>query len=134
MADQEKRDMTGQVQKPFSEAQDRTNKSLNTWNELLTASTDMAFDVVLKNWNYSRSLRGSAEQAVEDAIKTQHRYTSEMMQVWQGYTNNVRNIVNNAVETVMDANTPDQSPTTNDTNGTVAPEAVESRSPKTETE
>jgi hypothetical protein len=77
-------------------AQDVTENSLKTvraWNELLAASTDMAFDVVLKNWDYSRSLRGSAEQAIEDALKTQHRLTSEMMQVWRGYTAKVGEIV-----------------------------------------
>lgn len=87
-----------QVQKQLSDAQDMTMKSIRTWNELLMTSADMAFDVVLKNWNYSRSLRSSAEQAVEDAIKTQHRYTSEMMQVWRGYTDNVQDIVSKAMD------------------------------------
>jgi uncharacterized protein YeaO (DUF488 family) len=85
-----------QVQKQINDAQDMTVKSVRTWNELLMTSADMAFDVVLKNWNYSRSLRSSAEQAVEDAIKTQHRYTNEMMQVWRGYTNNVQDIVSHS--------------------------------------
>jgi hypothetical protein len=84
----------GQITSP----QDMTMKSVRAWNELLMTSADMAFDVVLKNWNYSRSLRGSADQAVEDAIKTQHRYTSEMMQVWRGYTNDVQEIVNQTID------------------------------------
>lgn len=87
-----------QVQKQLSDAQDMTKKSVRTWNELLMTSADMAFDVVLKNWNYSRSLRSSAEQAVEDAIRAQHRYTNEMMQVWRGYTDNVQDIVSRAVD------------------------------------
>jgi hypothetical protein len=87
-----------QVQKQLAEAQDMTVKSMRTWNELLMTSADMAFDVVLKNWNYSRSIRSSAEQAVEDAIKTQHRYTNEMMQVWRGYTNSIQDIVSKAVD------------------------------------
>jgi hypothetical protein len=82
----------------ITNAQDMTMKSMRAWNELLMTSADMAFDVVLKNWNYSRSLRGSADQAVEDAIKTQHRYTSEMMQVWRGYTNDVQEIVSKTIE------------------------------------
>ncbi len=87
-----------QMQKQITDAQDMTMKSMRTWNELLMTSADMAFDVVLKNWNYSRSLRSSADQAVEDAIKTQHRYTNEMMHVWRGYTNNVQEIVNKSVD------------------------------------
>jgi hypothetical protein len=82
----------------ITSAQDMTMKSVRAWNELLMTSADMAFDVVLKNWNYSRSLRGSADQAVEDAIKTQHRYTSEMMQVWRGYTNDVQEIVSKTID------------------------------------
>jgi DNA uptake protein ComE-like DNA-binding protein len=86
----------------ITKAQDMTMKSVRAWNELLMTSADMAFDVVLKNWNYSRSLRGSADQAVEDAIKTQHRYTSEMMQVWRGYTNDVQEIVSKTMEPSTD--------------------------------
>lgn len=67
---------------PYQEATDHMLRSVRAWNELLATSTDMAFDVVLRNWNYSRSLRGSAEQAIEDAIKTQQRLNKEMMQAW----------------------------------------------------
>ncbi|NJK79473.1 MAG: hypothetical protein HC876_05095 [Chloroflexaceae bacterium] len=88
-----------QMQKQFNDAQDMTVNSLNTWNELLATTTDMAFDVVLKNWNYSRSLRQSADQAIEDAIKTQHRLNNEMMQVWRGYTSSVQDIVAKSLET-----------------------------------
>ncbi len=95
--------MVEQMQKQMDEVQDATTRSMTTWNELLKASTDMAFDVVLKNWNYSRSLRGYAEQAVEDAIKTQHEYASEMMQVWQGYTSHVQGIVHQSVDQAMDS-------------------------------
>jgi hypothetical protein len=79
--------------KQVAEAQDVVGKSVRAWNDLLATSTDMAYDVVLKNWNYSRSLRGSAEQAVEDAINTQSRLVKEMLQVWQGYTEQVQDIV-----------------------------------------
>ena len=88
-----------QIRQQFLDAQDIAVKSMRTWNELLMTSADMAFDVVLKNWNYNRSLRGSTEQAVEDAVKTQHRYTNEMMQVWQGYTSNVQEIFGKAMNT-----------------------------------
>jgi DNA uptake protein ComE-like DNA-binding protein len=67
---------------PYQEATDHVLRSVRAWNELLATSTDMAFDVVLRNWNYSRSLRGSAEQAIEDAIKTQQRLSKEMLQAW----------------------------------------------------
>lgn len=73
-----------QLRDQYQEASEVVVRSVRAWNELLTASTDMAFDAVLRNWDYSRSLRGSAEQAIEDALKTQHRLSREMLQAWQG--------------------------------------------------
>jgi len=60
-------------------------RSVRAWNELLAASTDMAFDAVLRNWDYSRSLRGSTEQAIADTVRLQQRLSSEMLQAWKGY-------------------------------------------------
>ncbi|MFP4437283.1 MAG: hypothetical protein ACLFVO_08540 [Chloroflexaceae bacterium] len=91
-------DVQEQVRQQYLDAQEMATRSMNAWNELMVASTDMAFDVVLKNWNYSRSLRNSADQAVEDAIKTQHRLTNEMLQVWQGYTSNLQDIVTKSMK------------------------------------
>ncbi len=91
-------DVREQVRKQYLDTQDMATRSMYAWNELMVTTTDMAFDVVLKNWNYSRSLRNSADQAVEDAIKTQHRLSNEMLQVWQGYTNNLQEIVTKAVK------------------------------------
>lgn len=93
MAPTNKPNVSEQLQKPYKDAAEMALKSVRAWNELMAVSTDMAFDVVLKNWNYSRSLRNSAEQAVEAAIQTQHKLTREMMQVWQGYSDNVQDIV-----------------------------------------
>lgn len=75
------------------ESSDPVVRSVRAWNELLAASTDMAFDAVLRNWDYSRSLRGSAEQAIEDALKTQQRLNREMLQAWQGYAGNIKEIL-----------------------------------------
>lgn len=86
------------IGKPFTNAQDFTLRSVRAWNELLVTSADMAFDVVLKNWNYNRSLRNSTDKAIEEALTTQHKLTSEMMQVWQGYSSNVQDIIEKAVD------------------------------------
>jgi hypothetical protein len=91
-------DKQDQVQGQMLNAQDLAMRSVRAWNELLMVSADMAFDVVLKNWNYNRSLRNSTEQAVEDALRTQQQLTGEMMQVWRGYTNNVQEIIEKAVD------------------------------------
>lgn len=68
-------------------------RSVRAWNELLTASTDMAFDMVLKNWDYSRSLRSAADQAVADALKMQQRLNKEMLQAWKGYASDIADIL-----------------------------------------
>lgn len=90
-------DMTNEVKeqvlKQYKVAEDYTAVASRAWNELVATSNDMAFDVALKNWNYARSLRNSSEQAMEDAIRTQRALASEMLQVWQGYTNGVKEIV-----------------------------------------
>jgi hypothetical protein len=66
---------------------------VRAWNELVAASTDMAFDVVLKNWDYSRSLRSAAEQAIADTIRLQQRLNKEMLQAWDGYTDEIKDMI-----------------------------------------
>ncbi len=80
-----------QVRKQVAETQDMMNKSIRAWSELILASADMAYDTVLKSWNYSRSMRGSTDQAIEDAITTQTKLAREMMQAWQGYLETAQN-------------------------------------------
>jgi len=82
------------LRQQYAGAADMMLRSVRAWNDLLTASTDMAFDVVLRNWDYSRSLRNSAEQAVADTIRTQQRLNKEMLQAWQGCSDEVREIGN----------------------------------------
>lgn len=81
-----------QVRKQVSEAQELMSKSVRAWSELMVTSTDMAYDTVLKSWNYNRSMRSSAEQAIEDAITTQSRLAREMTQAWHGYVESAQTI------------------------------------------
>ncbi|GAB4128575.1 MAG: hypothetical protein Fur005_03930 [Roseiflexaceae bacterium] len=84
-----------QVRKQMNEAQDLMHKSLRAWSDLMIASADMAYDSVLKSWNYSKGMRSSSEQAIEDAITTQSRMAREMMQAWQGYLETTQNTLKN---------------------------------------
>ncbi|ABQ92683.1 phasin family protein [Roseiflexus sp. RS-1] len=79
--------------KTYSSAQEMVGKSVKAWTELIAVSTDMAYEMVLKNWNYSRSIRSSAEQAIEDALNTQARFAREMMGVWKDYAESVSDII-----------------------------------------
>ncbi|EFO81380.1 hypothetical protein OSCT_0779 [Oscillochloris trichoides DG-6] len=81
------------LRQQYAGAADMMLRSVRAWNELLTTSTDMAFDVVLKNWDYSRSLRNSAEQAVADTLRTQQRLNREMLQAWQGLSEDVKDML-----------------------------------------
>lgn len=86
------------ARKASANPQDMVGRSVKAWSDLVAVSTDMAYDIVLKNWNYSRSLRGSAEQALEDALNTQSRFTKEMMGVWKDYTDNVAEILSKSTK------------------------------------
>jgi hypothetical protein len=93
MANDEMQQLQERMKQQYSDTTDIMMRSMRAWNELLTASTDMAFDVVLKNWDYSRSLRGSAEQAIADAINLQKRMNREMLQAWEGYSSEIKDII-----------------------------------------
>jgi hypothetical protein len=82
-----------EVLKQYKVAEDVSAVTMRAWNELFTVSTDMAFDLALKNWNYAKNLRSSADQAIEDAVRAQRSLSSEMLQVFQGYYNGVQDIV-----------------------------------------
>lgn len=82
-----------QLRRQYQDTTETMVRSMRAWNDLLAASTDMAFDLVLKNWDYSRSLRGSAEQAVADAIRMQRRLSKEMLHAWNGYTSEINDLL-----------------------------------------
>ncbi len=93
MANDEGQRLQERLQQQAQETADAMLRSVRAWNELLAASTDMAFDVVLKNWDYSRSLRSSAEQAIADAIRLQQRLSKEMLQAWEGYSSEIKDVL-----------------------------------------
>lgn len=93
MASDEIQRLQERMKDQYSDTAEIMLRSMRAWNELLTASTDMAFDIVLKNWDYSRSMRGSAEQAIADAIKLQRRMNKEMLQAWEGYSSEIKDII-----------------------------------------
>lgn len=93
MANDELQRLQERMKQQYSDTTDVMLRSMRAWNELMAASTDMAFDVVLKNWDYSRSMRGSAEQAIADAIKLQQRMNKEMLQAWEGYSSEIKDII-----------------------------------------
>lgn len=93
MGENDKGGLQDRLQQQAHETAGMMLRSVRVWNELLAASTDMAFDVVLRNWDYSRSLRGSTEQAIADTIKLQQRLSKEMLQAWEGYSSELKEII-----------------------------------------
>ena len=98
MANDEVEQIQERMRQQYSDTTEIVMRSMRAWNELMTASTDLAFDVVLKNWDYSRSMRGSAEQAIADAIKLQQRMNKEMLQVWEGYSSEIKEILDRSAQ------------------------------------
>jgi hypothetical protein len=98
MTNEETQRLQEQMRSQYSDTTDVMMRSMRAWNELMAASTDLAFDVVLRNWDYSRSLRGSAEQAIADAIQLQKRMNREMLQAWEGYSSEIKEIIDRSVK------------------------------------
>lgn len=65
--------------------QDMMVKYTNALNEMMALSVDMAFDVMLKNFNFACMMRDTTNTVFEDALKGQQRFITEMVQVSQGY-------------------------------------------------
>jgi hypothetical protein len=86
-------DVKQQVYQQYKVAEDWTTVGLRTWSELMSVSTNMAYDLALKNWDYTRSLRATTEQALAEAVRAQRSVANNMMQIWQGYNNGVKEIV-----------------------------------------
>jgi gas vesicle protein len=87
-----------QMREQYERTQETLKQSAHAWNELLIASAEMAYDAVLKNWDYSKSVRASAEQAMQDAAAAQTQLAKEMLQVWKGYAGAVQETVNKATK------------------------------------
>ena len=65
--------------------QDMVTRYVNAMNEVMALNLDMAFDVMLKNYSFMCSMRSSADVMVEDLLKGQQRFVTEMVHVAQDY-------------------------------------------------
>lgn len=65
--------------------QDMLSRYTSAMNEVVAMNIDVAFDVLLKNYNFACSMRNSADMMMDDMIKGQQRLMTEMMQVAQNY-------------------------------------------------
>lgn len=65
--------------------QDMMSRYTSTMNEVVAMNMDVAFDVLLKNYNFACSMRNSADMMMGDMIKGQQRLMTEMVHVAQDY-------------------------------------------------
>lgn len=65
--------------------QDMVTRYVNALNEVVALNVDMVFDVMLKNYNFMCGMRNSTDAMVEDVLKGQQRFVTEMVQVAQDY-------------------------------------------------
>lgn len=75
------------------QAQELYSKTAQTWNEMLSASSDMAFDAVLRNWNYAKAVRAESDKAIEAAVEQQRTYTQQMVNAMQGYSGSMQQMM-----------------------------------------
>jgi hypothetical protein len=86
-----------QFRNQYNVAADITARSFKTWNDMVAASTDMAFDTVIRNWNYAKTVRDEADKAVEATITQQRQFAKEMANAFQGFQNNAQQMMDQAV-------------------------------------
>lgn len=87
-------DAQDQARQQFNAGQDLASAALGAWNEVMAIGSDAAFDVALRNWNYSKSARDAADRALEETLARQRELTAEMLKVWEGYANTMSERLN----------------------------------------
>ncbi len=73
--------------------QDMMSRYASTVNEVVAMNMDVAFDVLLKNYNFACSMRNSADMMMGDMLKGQQRLITEMVHVAQDYTAKLPNMM-----------------------------------------
>ncbi len=66
-------------------AQDMAMKYNNALNEMIALNVDTAFDILNKNVSLAMGMRHSVDALVDDMLKGQQRFLTEMMQITQAY-------------------------------------------------
>lgn len=66
-------------------AQDMAMKYNTALNEMIALNVDTAFDILNKNVSLAMGMRNSVDAMVDDMLKGQQRFLTEMMQITQAY-------------------------------------------------
>lgn len=66
------------------------------YGQILTTSTNIYLDGLLRGWEYNRNVLDSTGRALEDAVDLQRRLMSEMSRTHQGYIDSIEEQYGNA--------------------------------------
>ncbi len=67
------------------------------YGQILTTSTNIYLDGLLRGWEYNRNVLDSTGRALEDAVDLQRRLMSEMSRTHQGYIDSIEEQYGNAL-------------------------------------
>ncbi len=66
------------------------------YGQILTSSTNIYLDGLLRGWEYNRNVLDSTGRALEDAVDLQRKLMSEMSRTHQGYIDSIEEQYGNA--------------------------------------
>lgn len=62
---------------------------VRAWNSMVTATTEITFDMAQKNLQYGQQLRSQADRNVEDTIVAYRKLYEDGLKTWQSYVTDV---------------------------------------------
>lgn len=85
------------VREQFKVAEDRYQKVLDTWNDVLLATTDWTFDLAERGLRYNQELCVQVHRAVHESLATHRKLYQDGLKAWQGYVQGINEIVSRAL-------------------------------------
>lgn len=82
-----------QTREQFRVAENAFQGALRTWNDMLVATTDMAFDSFNRNLHYSQEARTQTERVMQQALATYRSIYQDNLKHWQGYIQSLNDVM-----------------------------------------
>lgn len=88
-----------QFREQFQVAENAMQSALRTWNEVATATTDIAFDLAQKNMEYGQQVMSKWEESAIEAVGTYRHVYQEAIKAWQSYVEGMSDMVVHSFDT-----------------------------------
>jgi hypothetical protein len=83
-----------QVREQFKVAENSFQSAFRAWNDITAATADANLDMAEKGLRYAQEARGQFDRIVQESLANYRRVQAESLKAWQGYVQNVNEIVN----------------------------------------